>query len=88
MTTIKSTSARGASFVAAYNRSTARRLSDVYGSYSDDKARAEKNCLAWCIEEDGTGFKIISWCCNFFTAAWKTADGLRVETWANSYLVV
>ena len=53
MITIKSTTKRGAGFVASYNRSNRSRLSDCYGKYSTEKARAENNCRAWCNEEGG-----------------------------------
>lgn len=88
MITIKSTTKRGAGFLAAYNRSSNRRLSDCYGKYSTEKARAEKYCLSCMSNEDGAGFKIISYNCNFFSAAWQTAAGLRVETPTTSILVI
>lgn len=88
MQTVKSTTKRGAAFLASYNYSNARRLSDVYGRYSCAKASAENDCLRWCAEENGVNFKIISANTNFFTAAWTTADGLRVETPGGSYLVI
>lgn len=88
MITIKSTTKRGAGYLAAYNRSNNSRLSDCYGKYSTDKARAEIYCLSCMSNEDGAGFKIISYNCNFFSAAWRTAAGLRVETPSNSYLVI
>ena len=87
MKKINANTVRGSRFIDSYNRATARRLSDVYGSYSCAKACAENDCLRWCAEEGGHGFKIISYNCNFFTAAWLTADGLRVETPGGSYLV-
>lgn len=88
MITIKSTTKRGAGFLAAYNRSSNRRLSDCYGKYSTEKARAENNCRAWCSEEAGDGFKIISFNTFGFSAAWQTAAGLRVETPTTSILVI
>lgn len=87
MQTVKSTTKRGAAFIASYNYSNARRLSDVYGRYSCAKAAAENDCLRWCDEEGGQGFKIISHNSNFFSAAWLVADGLRVETPGGSYIV-
>ena len=88
MKTIKSTTARGARFVDAYNRSRYSRLFQVYGSYSTAKACAEQDCRRWCYEENGHDFRIISYNCMQFTAAWKTDAGLRVETAAGSYLVI
>ena len=88
MVIVKSSSKRGAAWIAAYRFSNARRLSDCYGRYSCAKAVAQNDCLGWCYEENGENFKIISANTNFFTAAWTTADGLRVETASGSYLVI
>ena len=87
MITIKSTTKRGAGFVASYNRSNRSRLSDCYGKYSTEKARAESNCRAWCNEEGGDGFRIMSFNTFGFSCGWRTAAGLRVETPVNSYLI-
>lgn len=87
MITIKTTTKRGAAFVDSYNRATNRRLSDCYGKFSTEKARAEKSCRAWMSEEAGDGFKIISFNTFGFSCAWRTAAGLRVETPTNSYLI-
>ena len=87
MERISTSSVRGQRFIYSYNRATARRLRDVYGRYSCAKACAENDCIRWCEAENGHGFKIISANSCFFTAAWLTSDGLRVETARGSYLV-
>ena len=88
MVTIKSTTKRGAAWLAAYNYSNARRLSDCYGRFSCSKARAENDCLRWYLEENGDDFRIISFNTFGFSCGWRTADGLRVETASGSYLVI
>lgn len=87
METIKKTTKRGAGFMNAYRASSATELSDVYGSYSCDKARAYRQCREWCDKENGECFRIISAGSFFFSVGWLTADGLRVETAKSSYLI-
>ena len=87
MQTINANTKRGAALVAAYNRSSKYSLRDCYGRYSNAKAAAENDCRRWCSQENGYGFKIISYNSVRFTAAWRTADGLRVETPCNSFIV-
>lgn len=89
MTTIKSTTKKAQQYLDAYRASNRTRLSDCYGRYSDDKEKADKQCRAWMKEEGGEGYRILSFCRNFFTVGWKNPDGnLRVETPSNSYLII
>lgn len=62
-------------------------LRDVYGSYSYAKERAYNYCLRKCEEEGGCDFHISSYNTFGFTVAWLTAEGVRVETPNNSYLL-
>ncbi len=87
MKTISATSKKGQYFVNAYNRSRYESISECYGRYSCAKACAERDCKGWMQEENGHDFRIIGYNSMQFTAAWRTADGLRVETACNSYLV-
>lgn len=89
MTTMKSTSKKAQYYIQGYRRSYDSRLSDVYGTYSTAKARAEKELREQMLATGGEDFRIISHCCTFFTCGWKTAEGnLRVETPSNSYLII
>ena len=87
MQTIKSTTQRGANFINAYNNSTNYTLSECYGRYSCDKARAERECREMKARENGQGFKIMSYNSFGFTCGWLVAEGLRVETACGSYLI-
>lgn len=87
METIKKTTKRGIGFMNAYRASSATELSDVYGSYSCDKAIAYRRCREECDKENGECFRIISAAHYFFTVGWLTAAGLRVETAKGSYLI-
>ena len=63
-------------------------LEKVYGRYSNAKARAFYLCDLQRIKENATsdGY-IIGSNCNVFTYAFETADGLRVETACNSFII-
>lgn len=87
METIKATTKRGINFVNAYRVSRATELSDVYGRYSYEKARAYKWCREQMAKENGECFRIISAGCFFFTVGWVTDEGLRIETAKGSYIV-
>jgi hypothetical protein len=63
-------------------------LSDVYGTYSHEKANAYDRCLKLCyIDEDGTDFHIYASNCNTFSVAWNSPKGVRIETRYASYLI-
>ena len=86
-TKINVSTLRGSRFMNAYNRSTDYCLRHVYGRYSSAKACAENECLRKMSDENGHGFKIMSFNSFGFTCGWLTSDGLRVETPSGSYLV-
>lgn len=89
METIKANTKKGQYYFERYNRSTDFELFQCYNKPSTAKTRADYLCRAQMIEEDGNGYKVISYNCNFFTVAWRTKDGngLRVETAYKSILV-
>ena len=87
MKTINATTKKGQYFVNAYKRSNYDSIYDCYSRPSSAKVCAERDCKGWMREENGHGFRILSYNCMQFTAGWMTADGLRVETACNSFLV-
>ena len=87
MKAINANTIKGQNFINAYNRSSDRDLFDVYGRYSAEKGRADKDCRRKMIEEGGEDYRIISANTFAFSCAWRTPAGLRVETSVNSYLV-
>lgn len=87
MITINAQTKKGQGYINAYNRSTNRTLSDCYERPSTAKTRAEYYCRQQMQKEEGTGFKIVGYNCMQFSAGWQTAEGLRIETACNSYLI-
>lgn len=86
-TTLKPNTKRAESFVNAYNRSSDYCLGHVYGRYSHEKARAERDCMDKMSKENGFGYKILSYNTCQFTCGWQVENGLRVETACNSYFI-
>lgn len=87
MKTLNATTKKAAQFIHAYNNSNAGTLSQVYGRYSAEKARAERDCLSKMVNENGNGFRIISANTFCFSCGWMTAAGLRIETACNSFVI-
>ena len=63
-------------------------LYDVYGRVSYAKANAWRECREMCTREGGTNFRICGHCTTNFTVAWRVANGWRLETYRNSYLIL
>lgn len=63
-------------------------LSEVYGRPSKAKRNAWQACYEMCDAENGENFHICSHNSNFFCVAWETAQGIRLETGRNSYLIL
>ena len=57
-----------------YLRSNARKLSDVYGSYSQFKEEAMERCLKLMRDLNGRDLKIISHNSNYFTVGFMYTD--------------
>lgn len=87
MKTINKNTKKGQAFIAMYNRATATSIYECYASPSTAKTRAEVWCRAQMCNENGNGFRILSYNTMKFTAAWMVGDVLRVETADNSYIV-
>lgn len=62
-------------------------LEDVYSSWSAAKGRAWEWCRAKCLEEGGEQFSICAYNTFGFSVSWTTAEGMRLETPKNSYLI-
>ena len=87
MTTLNATTKKGLRFISQYNSSLMYNIYDAYTRPSSAKIRIY-NYWAQEAKKDKIGdFKITAASSNFFTVAWPTADGLRVETAGNSYLI-
>ena len=87
MKTIKATTKKGRDYIARYNRTTETSLHDCYKNPSTAKTRADYFCRQQAANENGNGYKIISFNTFGFSCAWRIASGLRIETPSNSYLI-
>ena len=87
MKTINNNTKQARHYINAYNRSEIYYLNQAYGKPSTAKTRADYNCRMMMQSEGGHGYKIISYNCNFFTVAWIAGNALRVETFANSFVI-
>ena len=87
METINKNTKRGQQYIDAYNHSKTLGIYDAYKKPSSKKVRAYNYCHCICQREKGKDFKIISVGCQYFSVAWRVPEGLRVETYANSYII-
>lgn len=87
MKTINNNTKQAKRYINAYNRSSMHDLQDAYRTPSTAKTRADYLCRVMMQSEDGHGYKIISYNCNFFTVAWIAGKDLRIETAANSFVI-
>ena len=87
MKRINKTSKVGEMYLRCYKEAKATSVKQFYNSPSVSKIRAEESCLQTMWREQGQGYKVISGNSFYFTAAWITEYGLRIETPKNSYLV-
>lgn len=87
-TVIKSNTKKGHGWLWQASHCQGRTIYEVYKTPSRAKWEAYHYCLKLCNAEEGTNFRIISHSTFHFTAAWETAEGLRIKTATNSYLVV
>ena len=88
---ISKNSQKGMHYLHSFEVARAKNIDSlykVYGRYSTAKMRAFEKCEETRIYENATsaGY-IIGSNCNVFTYAFETADGLRVETACNSYII-
>lgn len=87
MTIIKAETKKGQSMIERANNCEGYSLHDVYGSFSRAKENAWEYCLNLCHKENGYNFHIISFNTFGFSVAWNTAEGVRIETPQNSYII-
>lgn len=87
MKRIKKSSKAGSQYLRMYEHAEATSIRQLYKQPSRIKVWAEEDCLEKMVQEHGEGYRILSSNIFKFTAAWRTPEGLRVETAKNSYLV-
>jgi hypothetical protein len=89
MITVKGSTKRGQKLLAIGENVQGARLEDVYGSYSNAKYVAWKNCLVEFREcnESAWGFAICSHNAQFFSVSWFTTTGMHLITPYNHYFV-
>lgn len=87
MTTINKNTKKGLYFISAYYYSKCHDIYEAYSRPSSAKVQAYEYCRGMCQRENGEDFRIISIGCQFFSVAWRVPEGLRVETYAKSYII-
>lgn len=87
MQTIKPTTKTGRRYLEMYTLANCETIFQAYKTPSTNKTRTDYQCRQQMAQEEGHGYKIIAHSCYFFTVAWRTAQGLRIETPARSILV-
>ena len=87
MKTINNNTEQAKHYINAYNRSEIYDIYQAYEKPSTAKTRADYSCRMMMQSEGGHGYKIIGYNCNFFTVAWIAGNSLRVETFANSFVI-
>lgn len=87
MKTIRKNSRMGQYYAYLYERAKAQNVREFYKKPSDHKIRACNACQWQCQTEQGLRYRVISGNCFCFTAAWRTSEGLRVETAINSFII-
>lgn len=88
MKRIKKSSKIGSYYLCRYECAKATSVEQFYKRPSRAKILAEEECLRIMAQEHGEDYKILGGNTCKFTAAWRTAEGLRVETAENSYLII
>ena len=87
MKTISENSRMGQRYIYLYERAKARSVREFYKNPSNRKIEACNKCQWQCQAEQGLRYRIIGGNCFYFTAAWHTSEGLRVETAYNSFII-
>lgn len=87
MTKLNKTTKKAQGFIDSYNRATGTTLSDIYGSYSSAKAKAERECRERMEQLGASDFRMMSGNSFSFTCGYRTDDTLYVETSANTYAI-
>ena len=87
MKTLNNNTKKAQAYIYAYNHSDIYSLNQAYGRPSTEKIKADSNCRLMMLSEDGHNYKIIGYNSSFFTVAWIAGDALRIETYANSFVI-
>lgn len=87
MITVKATSKKGQHFLSAYQTATSHSVKEYYKKASSAKISAENSILRSIGEAFRHTYRVICGNTFSFTAAYKTDEGLVIETPANAYLV-
>lgn len=88
MKRVKATTKNGQHFISAYQTATSHSVKEYYKNASYRKVSAENSILRSIGEAFRHTYRVLSGNSSFFTAAYKTDEGLVIETPANTYLVV
>lgn len=86
-TKLKKTSARAESWIKGYFNSHYFSINQFYGRYSQNKARAESDCIDRMNSINGKGYKVLGGNSSFFTCGYLSDDEntLYIETHCNTF---
>lgn len=87
MKAIRKNSRMGQRYIYLYERAKAQNVREFYKKPSSNKIQACNACQRQCQAEQGLRYRIISGNCYYFIVAWRTSEGLRVETAGNSFII-
>ena len=87
MKTLNTNTKRAQAYIYAYKRSSIGDIYEAYKNPSTRKTRAFYECTMIMENENGHGYRIISYNCNFFSVAWIVGNSLRIETACNSFVI-
>ena len=90
MRIVKASTAQGKKLIIIGTRWEGTYLQQIYDKWSRAKQAAWERCYnEYCNTEGTSDFRICSHNTFQFTCSWLLADGsMRLETYANSYLIV
>lgn len=74
-------------WVQSYLRSDAKELWQVYGSFSNAKARSYEAIKSRMFHDGGRDLRILSHNCNVYVCGYQLGDDLVVDTRDNTYVV-
>ena len=93
MAVINGATKRGQELLARASRNEGTELRKIYGKWSDKKENAMRDCRKECREDEGTDFRIISHCRDYFSVAWEYINKdtgeimTKIKTASNTYVI-
>lgn len=75
-------------YLSLYEKSNNTELWQVYKTCSDAKRQSYEDIKSRMMQEyNANNLKILSYCSNFYTCAYKQDTNLIIDTYANTYII-